>query len=193
MQNNNDHEVLYAGFLVRLWAYIIDCIIVGCAMLIIRIPKFFISLIYPDLFIFKHILFKFSIVDIVIYLCTVTYFIVMTYYYGATFGKKALNIKVLKENEEKLPIIDIIYRETIGRYLSGIILCIGYLFIALDPRKRGLHDMLCDTIVVYNLDINKKSQKPVYSESVKEKEDSNISTALIEEENSANQENNENI
>ncbi|MSA63418.1 RDD family protein, partial [Gordonibacter pamelaeae] len=56
MLNNNNQEVLYAGFFVRLWAYIIDCVIVGCAMLVIRIPMFIIALIYPDAFLFKHIL-----------------------------------------------------------------------------------------------------------------------------------------
>ena len=50
MLNNNNQEVLYAGFFVRLWAYIIDCVIVGCAMLVIRIPMFIIALIYQMLF-----------------------------------------------------------------------------------------------------------------------------------------------
>ena len=163
MQNNNGQEILYAGFLVRLWAYIIDNIIVGCAMLIIRIPIFIISWIFPDLFLFKHILFKFSIVDIVIYFCTVVYFILMTYYFGATLGKKAMKIKVYKEGEEKLSIIDVVYRETIGRYLSGLVLCIGYILIALDNRKRALHDMLCDTVVIYNLSV--KHPESVWNES----------------------------
>lgn len=153
MQNNNKQEILYAGFLVRLWAYIIDCIIVGCTMLIIRIPMFIISLIFPDFFLFTHILFKFTLVDIVIYLCTAAYFILMTYYSGATIGKKAMKIKVCKENEDKLSLIDVIYRETIGRYLSGLILSIGYILIAIDGRKRALHDMLCDTVVVYNFSV----------------------------------------
>lgn len=161
INNNNNHEVLYAGFLVRLWAYIIDCVIVGCAMLIIRIPMFITSKIFPDLFLFRNILFKFNIVDIAIYIISAAYFIVMTYYYGATLGKKAMKIKVVKENEEKLPIIDIIYRETIGRYLSQIILGIGYLLVAIDSRKRGLHDMLCDTIVVYDINSNPIEQKYV--------------------------------
>lgn len=162
MQNNNEQEILYAGFLVRLWAYIIDCIIVGCAMLIIRIPMFLISLIFPNIILFKHILFKFTIVDIAVYLCTAAYFIFMTYYFGATLGKKAMKIKVCKEHEEKLPIIDVIYRETIGRYLSGLILCIGYILIAFDNRKRALHDMLCDTVVIYNFSV--KQPEPLYNE-----------------------------
>lgn len=159
MLNNNNQEILYAGFFVRLWAYIIDCVIVGCAMLVIRIPMFIIALIYPDAFLFKHILFRFSIIDIAIYLFTVSYFIFMTYRYGATFGKMVMKIRVYKENEERLSIIDVIYRETIGRYLSSLILFIGYIFIGIDNRKRALHDMLCDTVVLYNFNV--KQQKPV--------------------------------
>lgn len=172
MLNNNDNEILYAGFLVRLWAYIIDCVIVGCATLIIRIPMFFISILFPESIFLKHILFKFSIVDIVIYLGTVTYFILMTYYYGSTIGKKAMKIKVCKDNNERLSIIDIIYRETIGRYLSGLILGIGYIFIAFDNRKRALHDMLCDTIVVYNFSINPIRQ--IYNDVSVKDNDENI-------------------
>ncbi|MGN0924153.1 MAG: hypothetical protein ACI4PN_08150, partial [Ectopseudomonas mendocina] len=40
----------------------------------------------------------------------------------------------------------------IGRYfaaiLSGLILCIGFVMAAFTERKQGLHDMLCDTLVV---------------------------------------------
>ncbi|WP_294392482.1 RDD family protein [uncultured Clostridium sp.] len=162
MQNNNQQQILYAGFLVRLWAYIIDCIIVGFAMLIIRIAMFIISLFFPNAFLFNHILFKFSVVDIFIYLCSAAYFIFMTYNFGATLGKKAMKIKVCKENEENLPLIDVVYRETIGRYLSGLILCIGYLLIAVDNRKRALHDMLCDTVVIYNFSV--KRPEPLCSE-----------------------------
>lgn len=185
INNNNNHEILYAGFLVRLWAYIIDCIIVGCAMLIIRIPMFIISKIFPDLFLFRNILFKFDIVDIAIYIISAAYFIIMTYYYGATLGKKAMKIKVVKENEDRLLIIDIIYRETIGRYLSQIILCIGYLLVAIDSRKRGLHDMLCDTIVVYDINLNSMEQKYVDMNVQKDKSainnDNVIETTIVEE------------
>ena len=164
MQSNNEQKILYAGFLVRLWAYIIDCIIVGCAMLVIRIPKFFISLAFPDLFLFSHILFKFSIIDILIYLLSAFYFIFMTYNFGATFGKMAMKIKVCKESEKELSVIDIVYRETIGRYLSGLVFCVGYIVIALDNKNRGWHDMLCDTVVVYNFDL-KQPDPIVYNES----------------------------
>ena len=37
MQNNTENQV-YAGFFVRLAAYIIDWIIVGCVLLVVKLP-----------------------------------------------------------------------------------------------------------------------------------------------------------
>ena len=152
MLKQNKEEIVYAGFFVRLSAYIIDCIIVGIALLIIKIPKFIIYMMNPDMFFVKPILFKFSIFDIVIYLLGLTYFVLMTYYYGGTLGKKLFKLKVCKATDEKLSLFTVIYRESIGRYLSALILFIGYIMIGVDSKKRGLHDILSDTLVVYNIE-----------------------------------------
>ena len=152
MLKQNKEDILYAGFFVRLAAYIIDCIIVGIALLVIRIPKFIIYLMNPNVFLIKPMLFEFSIFDIVIYLLGLTYFILMTYYYGGTLGKKLFRLKVCNNADEKLSLFTIIYRESIGRYLSGLILFIGYIMIGFDSKKRALHDMLSDTLVVYNIE-----------------------------------------
>lgn len=152
MLNQNNENTLYAGFFVRLAAYILDCILVGLALLVIKIPYLIAWIINPDTFIGKPILFKFSAIDIILYLLSLVYFVLMTYFCGATLGKKALKIKVIKQNNEKLSLVDVIYRESIGRYLSGLIIFIGYILIAVDSKKRGLHDILCDTFVIYNFD-----------------------------------------
>ena len=152
MLKQNKEDIVYAGFFVRLSAYIIDCIIVGIALLIIRIPKLIIYMMNPDIFFVKPILFKFSIFDIVIYLLGLTYFVLMTYYCGGTLGKKLFRLKVCKTTDKKLSLFTVIYRESIGRYLSGLILFIGYIMIGIDSKKRALHDILCDTLVVYNIE-----------------------------------------
>jgi uncharacterized RDD family membrane protein YckC len=44
------------------------------------------------------------------------------------------------------------YARAIGRhfakYISGLILCIGYIMIGFDEQKRALHDRICDTRVI---------------------------------------------
>lgn len=39
-------------------------------------------------------------------------------------------------------------RETLGKFLSGLILSLGYLWILFDDNKQGWHDKLVDTLVV---------------------------------------------
>jgi hypothetical protein len=45
----------------------------------------------------------------------------------------------------------VIYRETIGKYLSAVFLYLGYIMAGIDREKRAFHDMLADTRVVYAL------------------------------------------
>lgn len=142
--------VTYAGFFVRLAAYIIDIIIVKLALSTLRVPMWIVSMFNPDFFLFKPILFDFSLWNIILYLLSALYFILLTYFKGATVGKYLLRLNVVSDLDgEKIPLLDVIYRETIGRYLSGL-LFIGYFFIGASSDKRALHDILCNTHVIYS-------------------------------------------
>lgn len=65
----------------------------------------------------------------------------------ATLGKLAIGIKVVRSDGEAIS-----FARGVGRYfaflLSSLILCIGLLMAAFTERKQGLHDMICDTLVV---------------------------------------------
>lgn len=68
---------------------------------------------------------------------------------GATLGQMAVKIRTINADGTT----QISWAKSIGRYfayqLSGILLCIGFIMIAFDNEKRGLHDMICATRVVY--------------------------------------------
>jgi uncharacterized RDD family membrane protein YckC len=66
---------------------------------------------------------------------------------GRTFGKKILDIRVQRLDGRKLTTGTMFIREVIGKFISGLILMIGYL-IALGDERRALHDRMADTIVV---------------------------------------------
>ncbi len=77
----------------------------------------------------------------------VFYYVYLHATYGQTFGKMALKIKVVNEDGTPLD-----YRKGFLRWL-GYFLCdltfyIGYVWAAFDPRKQGLHDKVCKTVVV---------------------------------------------
>ena len=67
--------------------------------------------------------------------------------YGATLGKMACKIKVVTADGGRVS-----YLRAFGRYfakfLSGVILLIGYIMAAFDPERRALHDRICNTRVL---------------------------------------------
>ena len=144
----NEEERVYAGFFVRLAAYLIDWLIVGAALLVIKIPMWILSFAGGG-FLMRDIIFRYSAYDILIYLLKVTYFVLLTYYTGATLGKKLMNIVVVSAEGRKPTFFEIVYRESVGKFLSGLIMCVGYIIIGPDKKKRGLHDHLADTCVIY--------------------------------------------
>jgi len=139
--------VEYAGFLRRLLAVIIDELaFIGVFLLeifvlwiLLRISpaiKEATSILQP---IFFLILIGFQVWNKV-YLLGRT---------GGTIGKHILGIKVVKvENMEVIGMGTALLRETIGKFLSSVILNIGYLMILWDKRKQALHDKVVDTIVI---------------------------------------------
>jgi uncharacterized RDD family membrane protein YckC len=151
-------QIRYAGFWIRLFAYFIDG-------LILSIPTIIISYFAIKLVGISE---EITIISIrpIVYIITVSniliswiYSIFMVYKYQATLGKKALGIKVLSEgSDHNLTLGKIILRETLGKFISGIILQIGYIIIGFTEKKQGIHDMLAKTVVIYK-DPNKKISK----------------------------------
>ncbi|MDL2249359.1 RDD family protein [Lachnospiraceae bacterium OttesenSCG-928-J05] len=144
------NEYTPAGFFVRFFAYLIDHLIVGFGLLFVRMFYAGIAALIADTPISGNVLFNFTLKDIVLYLFGALYFVLMTYYTGTTLGKKLMNLQVISAEKGKKPsFMDILFRETIGRFLSSVILYIGYFMIGVDKEKKGLHDTLSDTRVVY--------------------------------------------
>lgn len=150
VSNNLMEQNSPAGFWIRLAAYVIDSIFVALVIGMINVPIFILRLTMGDSVIFKNILFQFDIFDILNYLLTVAYFIVTTYTTGRTLGKMLMKIQVTSVTGKNLTLWQVTFRETIGKYLSKIFY-IGYLMAGLSEDKRGLHDRLADTRVVYKV------------------------------------------
>lgn len=150
MQNSySSRDTEYAGFWVRLAAYVIDSIIVFFGLLFVRLFLSGIMSVLSDAWIGGNILFHYTLKDILLYGFQVLYFILCTYLTGTTLGKRAMNLRVVSADGQKLTILNVVYRETIGRFLCSLSVGIGYIIAGVDREKRGLHDILCDTRVIY--------------------------------------------
>ena len=156
MQNSySEKTVVYAGFWVRFAAFLIDSLIVGAALLIVRLALFFGFSVFELIEVNPldtKVLFSYTVKDIILYLAGAAYYIICTYCAGTTAGKWLFNLRVVPaggSGQRKLRLIDVVYRETIGKFLSGLVMNIGYIIAGMDSEKRALHDMLCDTRVIY--------------------------------------------
>ncbi|MEG0751425.1 MAG: RDD family protein [Oscillospiraceae bacterium] len=136
-----------AGFFTRLFAFCIDSLIAWIMSLVVTgVVGLALSGLSGDVM-NSYVLFEITLKSIVQYLVISCYFIVLTGTTGMTAGKRLLRIRVVCKDGSRPNWWTVIYRETIGRYLSSI-LFIGYLVLAFDGKHRGFHDMLSDTRVV---------------------------------------------
>lgn len=138
----------YAGFWVRLAAYMLDSVIVFFWLLLVRLFLSGILSLAEGTALGGNLLFTYTLKDILLYVCEAAYFVLFTYCAGTTPGKKLMNLRVVGA-DGRLTFFDVLYRETVGRFLCAISVGIGYIMAGVDREKRGLHDMLCDTRVIY--------------------------------------------
>jgi uncharacterized RDD family membrane protein YckC len=120
----------YGGFWVRVIASIIDGIIVGIVVGILTLTT-------DDAA-------RNSVSTIVGWL----YFALMeSSARQATFGKSLMNLAVTDEQGQRISFLRATGRH-FAKIISAIILFIGFIMVAFDSRKQGLHDKLASTLVV---------------------------------------------
>jgi uncharacterized RDD family membrane protein YckC len=66
---------------------------------------------------------------------------------GATVGKMAVGLRVVDEQGQRISFLRATGR-FFAKFISALILLIGYFMVAFTDRKRGLHDIMAGTLVV---------------------------------------------
>jgi uncharacterized RDD family membrane protein YckC len=143
----------YAGIGSRLVAIIVDTIILWVILAIIAIPLGMSAVLFSmtDVTSAANSLAmmgawaSFMVLAAVINL---GYFTYLEGTSGQTIGKKVVNIKVVKENGNKLTFVDAFVR-TILRIIDGIgAYLLGFIVILATEKKQRIGDMAAGTIVV---------------------------------------------
>ena len=67
---------------------------------------------------------------------------------GTTPGKSLLGLRVVKEAGQAAGFGTMLIREWIGKWISGLIFGLGYIWILIDKDRQGWHDKLMSTYVV---------------------------------------------
>lgn len=141
----------YAGFWIRVAAYLIDTVVLLVAQWAIFAVFGVSALGVNSLDANAGDVFA-TTGGIIAYLITtfgaIAYFVIMeSSAKQGTLGKMAVGIIVTDANGNRIS-----WLRALGRYfakfLSAIILFIGFIMVAFTDRKQGLHDMICSTLVL---------------------------------------------
>ena len=135
----NQENVRYAGFWVRFLANIIDSLVLG-------IPVAIAAWILSG---FKST--DSTLVQTLYYIITLVIIAYLwTKWGGRTPGKKMMGIKVVSfPGYGPLSYSKSTIRYLIGYTVSTLLLMIGFIMIAFRNDKRGLHDLIAGTCVIY--------------------------------------------
>lgn len=121
------------GFGRRFVAFIIDVILLGIVSQVVATAAY-----GGD---FTQATGLTTIIDIV-------YFVgLWAFWGGQTVGKKAMGIKIVKADGSAFGLVPAIIRY-VGYIISGVVIFIGFIWIAFDANKQGWHDKIAGTYVV---------------------------------------------
>jgi uncharacterized RDD family membrane protein YckC len=67
---------------------------------------------------------------------------------GATPGKMVIRAEIVDAETLEPPARQKLVARYLGYYVSVLVLCLGFLWIAFDRRKQGLHDKIAGTVVI---------------------------------------------
>jgi uncharacterized RDD family membrane protein YckC len=137
----SDQPVAYGGFWIRVVAYFIDGIVLSIVVAIIAFA-IGVNVIMGARGQFNPTL---NLGALAIYWL---YFALMeSSERGATLGKMAVGLRVVTGQGQRLSFLNATGRY-FAKFVSAIILGIGFIMVAFTERKRGLHDMIADTLVI---------------------------------------------
>ena len=150
-------SVNYAGFWRRFAANFIDGLVLAVVSFPINIIVGFIkAALTPAVTDTTASLATFSMASLVgvigsviLYAIEIAYFVYFIGSKGQTLGKMAMKIKVVKVGTNEAPgYIKAFLRDIIGKILSSIVFCLGYLWMLWDSKKQTWHDKIAGTVVI---------------------------------------------
>lgn len=136
-----------AGFWLRVVASIIDAAIVLALQLVLGLMLTLagvVSIGNSE----GQLIALVTLVQLLGFAISCAYYVIFTANGGQTPGKMALRIKAVRCDGSPISYGRATLREVLYKTISLLILCIGFLMVAFDKQKQGLHDRMADTYVI---------------------------------------------
>ncbi len=129
------------GFVVRVAAYLVDVVIIGVAVLVLAGIISALGLAGGDVNLLA------SILIVIVVLGTLAYF---PYFWvsGATPGQRLFGLRVVDADDMTNISMGQSVMRLVGLWISFLIFYLGVLWVLVDGRKRGWHDLMAGTLVL---------------------------------------------
>jgi len=153
----------YAGFISRLFAFIVDMVILTILLIasswFLQVIKTFnsqnalinIKPYFPIITNIWAFMFNPITLSVAAALLILGYFVIFFFLAGQTPGKALMGVKVVSLRGGKMKLWQALIRY-IGYYISFLVFGLGFIWIILDTRRMGWHDKMARTCVVYSWD-----------------------------------------
>jgi len=168
---------VYVGFWRRLWAYLVDGLILGIPFWLIAAPlawnpfirDFFRLALDPGAYVIdpttgaytatpqtvaamtaliNRVGPEFDLLALVFFGVQMLYFGLLWSRRGASLGQELFGIEVRRESDGSLISFKRGCLRVFGYFVSALVLYIGFIWATFDPRKQGWHDKIAATVVV---------------------------------------------
>ena len=139
----------YAGFWIRVLAYLIDAVLINVVAFVIGFVFAIVAVIVNPNVVADSQSTAFNIADqLVGLLISFGYFAGLWTLNGATYGQRWLGMRVVDAATFQPPRPAQAALRWLGLMLSFLALCIGVIWVAFDPQKQGWMDKLAGTLVI---------------------------------------------
>lgn len=149
---SNPEHIKYAGFWRRLLAYFIDYFlfsaVVAPLLVLIYGREYFYWSAEQTEFMATYGLSDFLLTILLPIILIISFWVKL----GATPGKLLLDCKVVDANTLQPPGWKKALLRCVAYAVSALPFCLGFVWIAFDKRKQGLHDKLAKTLVLHQAD-----------------------------------------
>lgn len=133
------------GFWARVGAYLLDVLVMDLILLLVWGPE---KLNLDHVQTVEQMYNAMKPMADRIFWIQLAYFVVLNGQFGATLGKMAIRARIVTLDGSRIGFGRALLR-WLGSVLNGMTLGLGFLVVAFRADKRGLHDLLAGTKVVY--------------------------------------------
>jgi uncharacterized RDD family membrane protein YckC len=140
--------VRYADHGARLVAYIVDGLIAGLLIVVLAVVFSAAGIAFAATGQGLMAGASFGILFVVVFVVSLAYFPFFWVRGGQTPGMRMFGLKVVMDRDGGPVTLGPAILRLVGYWVDGVVLYLGFVWILIDSRRRGWHDLIAGTVVI---------------------------------------------